>query len=261
MALRARRLAHSIVGLGRNRGRLQVARDRGIIDQACGSIDEAVAGADLVVVATPVDRIADLVIAASAHAAADALITDVGSTKRAIVERVEGEAPKCPFVGSHPLAGKTSTGCRHAEADLFAGRTVFVTPGRATPAERVAAACALWEGLDARVELVEPERHDAIVATTSHLPHVVAVALAKIAPPSWPSAYFGSGWRTTTRLAEGDVDMWLAILRQNRAAVAAALRETGEQLEAWCTALEADDAEQLAEWLLQGKQQRERLGS
>ena len=260
LALRARELARVIVGVGRSSERLEAARTRGAVTETTTSLDEGVAGADLIVVATPVDCVAQSVARAAASAARAELITDVGSTKEAIVDAVERTSPAAPFVGSHPLAGKTATGCEHATADLFEDRTVFVTPTGRTPERLLAEAIGLWTGLGARVEQVAPAEHDTIVAATSHLPHVVAAAVAGVAP-DYPAHFFGSGWRTATRLAEGDVAMWVPIVRQNRRAILQALRRTRDELTTWCEALEADDVDRITDLLRKGRQQRDRLGS
>ena len=258
LALKAAGAARSVLGVGRSKERLEAACRRGVIDEGTTDLRKACAGAEIVVVATPVDRIADCVLEVHREAQPK-LITDVGSTKAAIVASVQAAAPDAPFVGSHPLAGRTATGFEAADKRLFLGRTVFVTPTDSTPPSHVAHATALWEAVGAQVERVPPATHDRIVALTSHLPHVIASALAAMTP-DWPGHYFGTGWRGTTRLASGAPAMWLAILRDNRPRIVDGLKQFNRALGQWTEALEAEDWETLARLLEEGRNKREGLG-
>ncbi|MEX0613873.1 MAG: prephenate dehydrogenase/arogenate dehydrogenase family protein, partial [Pirellulales bacterium] len=186
LALRERKLARKIVGVGRRQNSLDTARKIGAIDHGVTNLAEGVSEAQLVVVSTPVDTVAERVIQALAAAPPGALITDVGSTKEAIVAMVDAamalrrSGPR--FVGSHPLAGDHRTGAEHARADMFEGRTVVVTRSDATRPAAVTEVSGFWQSLGATVTTMTPAKHDAALAITSHLPHVAAVALAAATP-------------------------------------------------------------------------------
>jgi cyclohexadieny/prephenate dehydrogenase len=194
---------------------------------------QAVDGADVVVICSPVDRIVPLAAEIAPALVSDAIVTDVGSVKAEICRRAPPAlAGRGTFVGSHPMAGSEKTGWEHARADLFARRTVFVTPREDTDpraAERIAA---FWSGLEAEVATVAPDAHDEIVAHISHLPQVLAstlcAALAKRSP-GWRN-FAGGGLRDTTRIAGSDPKLWRTILEQNRDEVLRALRGYQDEL-------------------------------
>src|SRR6185295_19014231 len=218
LALRQRNLAQKIIGVGRRQASLDIARNVGAIDHGVTSLANGVAQAQLIIIATPVDTIAERVVQVAAICPATSLITDVGSTKEAIVAAVDAglasrrSGPR--FLGSHPLAGDHRTGPEHARADLFDGRTVVITPTEHTRPAAVTEVSGLWQSLGANVRQMTPSQHDAALAITSHLPHVAAVALAAATPTELLSLTAG-GWRDSTRVAGGDPALWQAILTAN----------------------------------------------
>jgi prephenate dehydrogenase len=259
LALRERGLARRIVGIGRRKEPLERAMHRGAVTETTLDLAGGVREAELVVVSRPVERIVEDVREAAAHCPATAVITDAGSTKRAIVEglrdlRRDGAA----FVGSHPMAGSQKSGVEHAAADLFSGRTTVITPDESTSAEAIRRVRGFWSALGANVVTLSPADHDEVVATISHLPHAVASILAASTPVEHlPLA--ATGWLDTTRVAAGDVDMWRQILQQNRECVLQSIHRFGKLLEGFVTALEQEDGEAIAEILAIGKQRRDAL--
>lgn len=235
LAVRERKLARQVIGIGRNEGNLAEARRLGAIDAGTTVLEHGVEEAQLVVVCTPVDTIADFVSRAAGNSANRTLITDAGSTKHEIVKTVETllidrrDGPR--FVGSHPLAGDHRTGVAHARGDLFDGRKVVVTPTDATHRAAVVEVGGFWQTLGAEVVVMSPTEHDEALAATSHLPHLIASALA-LATPKDLLPLAASGWRDTTRVAGGDPEMWRAIFATNRQEVLEALKRferwTGE---------------------------------
>ena len=194
---------------------------------------DAVRHATVVVICAPVDRIIPLVEAIAPHLGAGALVTDVGSVKGEICRRapvVLGD--RAQFVGSHPMAGSEKTGWENARADLFARRTVFVTPLPETGPAAVERTVAFWSALGADVATVPPDAHDEIVAQISHLPQILASTLcAHLARHDgrWRN-YAGAGLRDTTRLAASDPRLWKTILEQNRDEILRALRGYQDEL-------------------------------
>jgi prephenate dehydrogenase len=266
MALRERKLARRIVGVGRRQTSLDAARTIGAIDHGVTNLATGVAEAQLVIVATPVDLVAERVVQAVAASPPGALITDVGSTKESIVSMVDSalatrrSGPR--FVGSHPLAGDHRTGAEHARADMFEGRTVVVTPSDATRTAAVTEVIGFWQSLGANVKTMSPARHDAALAITSHLPHVAAVALAA-ATPTELLGLTASGWRDTTRVAGGDPKLWQAIFAANRQHVLDAIDMLSQTLENLRETLEQGDYESLAAMLeaaAKKKRERDALG-
>lgn len=261
LALRRRKLARNVIGIGRRESSLSIARDRGAVTSATTVLNQGVADAELVVVATPVDQIVDHVRQAAAHCRPGALITDVGSTKTSIVEMLDGELERdVEFVGSHPLAGGEKAGPDFSRDDLFDGCVVIVTPTERTPPSAVERTVGFWTSLGASVCQMSPSAHDGAVAATSHLPHIVASTLAA-ATPQECLALVASGWRDTTRVAAGSPRLWEQILRQNRPRVLQSLDEFAKVLDSFRDALQRDDAERIAKILETGKRNRDAVGS
>jgi prephenate dehydrogenase len=266
LALRDRKLARRIVGIGRRQSSLDTARTIGAIDHGVTNLANGLAEAQLVVVATPVDTVVERVLQAAAAAPPGALISDVGSTKETIVSTIDAalaarrSGPR--FVGSHPLAGDHRTGAGHARADMFEDRVVVVTPSQATRPAAITEISGFWESLGANVRTMTPAKHDAALAITSHLPHAVAAALA-VATPKELLRLTASGWRDTTRVAGGDPQLWQAIFAANRQHVLEAIDLFRQTLDNLRTTLEQSDNEALITLLeaaAKMKRERDALG-
>lgn len=202
-------------------------------DRVADTPADAVRDAQLVVICAPVDQIVPLVRQIAATLPAGAIVTDVGSVKGEICRLGHIELKgRAHFVGSHPMAGAEKTGWENGRADLFARRTVFVTPLRETDAMSAGQVAAFWTALEAEVASLEPDAHDEIVAHISHLPQVLAstlcAALAK-RDARWRN-YAGGGLRDTTRIAGSDPRLWKTILEQNRDEVLRSVRGYQEEL-------------------------------
>ncbi len=263
-AARAQRLAREIVGVGRARTRLEPAVRDGTLDRATTVLEEGVRDADFVVLAAPVAAIERALTALWPVAAPEAVVTDVGSTKAAIVRRAQELATSRPlaFVGSHPMAGSEKAGYAVARADLFEGATVILTPTEASEPRAIKAVTALWEALGAaRVLSFDAETHDRMVAAVSHLPHLVAYALVDAVARQDPAAFAvaARGFRDTTRIAASDPDVWAEIFESNREALALSLRTFGTALSELSRLVEAQDAAGLRAVLARIKAQRESL--
>ena len=261
LAAKRRGLARRILGVGRQQSSLDEALSVGAIDEAHLDAAAAVRQADLVVFCTPVDRVAEQVTALAEAFRPGALVTDAGSTKAAIVRAVEGKLPaSVDFVGSHPLAGSEKKGARHADGRLFEDRLTVVTPTERTNPAAVERVCAFWQALGARVQRMTPGDHDQALALTSHLPHLLASALAGILPAEL-RGLTASGFRDTTRVAGGDPALWTAIFAQNRAAVSASLELLQERLHLFRSAFAAGDWARVDDLLAQAKRNRDALGT
>ncbi len=263
-AARQHGLAREIVGIGRDAERLAPAVADGTLDEATTDLAAGARRADLVVLAVPVAAIEGLLPAVWAAAPDEALVTDVGSTKAAIVRAAQRLAAGRPlqFVGSHPMAGSERSGYAGARADLFRGATVIVTPAETSEPRAVKAITAFWETVGAgRVVALEPEVHDRMVAAISHLPHLVACALVEAVERLEPGAFdlAARGFKDTTRIAAGDVAVWEEIFLSNRAAVAAGARGFAQALADLARLIEAGDAAGLRQALARIKARREAL--
>lgn len=169
--------------------------------------------------ATPVDSIVSIVIEASKWLDSDALIMDLGSTKKLIVDSIESDsfASKL-FVGAHPIAGGENSGAMHAKPELFRQRTVILTPTPITDSRKLDQARQIWNSFESFVVEMTPGEHDDVFASISHVPHIIAAAMASTLPDHC-QYLVGDGWLSTTRIASGDPTMWTAISMANQKAI------------------------------------------
>ena len=228
---------------------LDTAAQRGAIDDACAEIDDAVRDADAVFIAVPVGTIPDALTEVLAAAPRGCVVSDVGSTKRSIVAAFDD--PR--FVGGHPLAGAETSGVRHARADLFEGATWYLTPTPTTSGILYERLHRLLHSLGARPVAIEPEIHDTILATVSHLPHVlanvlVAQAASTLAAGGERLPATGPSFRDATRVAGANSHIWTDIYLSNRDALTAGIDDTIERLRTVRDALQAADAPGITEW-------------
>ena len=259
LAARRRGAAGRVVGVDGRPEALRRALERGALDEAQPDLRTAAAAADVVMFCTPVDAIAAGVLEAAPACRSGTLLTDAGSTKAAVVRAVEGKLPAdVAFVGGHPLAGSEKQGPDYSSAEMFEGRLVVLAKTAHTHDNALSRAAALWQALGARVRVMDPDEHDRAVATTSHLAHLTASALAGVTPPEWLGLTAG-GFRDATRVAAGGPELWAGILLSNTDAVLAALGRLDGRLAAFRRALAAGDREALTALLREGKQVREQL--
>lgn len=222
LAARELKLCNEVIGVGRSQPSLDEARRVEAIDRGSLVPAEAVAQADLVVLCTPVRHIIEALPELISYAQPGTIFTDVGSTKASIVRSGEAAAAQqgCFFVGSHPMAGSEKSGVRYARPNLYQDSTCFVTKTPATDMNAFRKVCALWQALSARIVIARPERHDRLVASVSHLPHLMAVALVRALDQfqedkNLIKGIIGNGFRDTTRVACGDTRMWEDICTDN----------------------------------------------
>jgi prephenate dehydrogenase len=261
LAAKARGVAGRVVGVGRDARKLSHAVELGAIDSFTTDVAEGVRHAELVVVCTPVDRIAETILAAAPHCRPGTIFTDAGSTKGNIVAAVDGSLPVgVVFVPAHPIAGSEKTGVEHARVELFVDRVTVVTPTEWTDEATCSSVFAFWKSLGSVVTRMTPVDHDAALAVTSHLPHAVAAAVAGSTLADYLSLTAG-GFRDVTRIAAGDPALWAAIFLANRDAVLSAHTAFTDRLTAFRHLLEAGDGAGLVKWLAEGKQVRDALGS
>lgn len=259
LALRQRKLARSVVGVGWRQVSLSRAQRLGAIDRVALRLDEAVADSDLTIFCTPVTTIVEQVSQAAEHCTKNALFTDCGSTKGRIVERLEATLPpKVRYVGSHPLAGSEKRGVEHARPDLFEGRVCVVTATHRTSQSAIRKLREFWMSLGSRVVLLAPEVHDQIVAYTSHAPHLAAAALTIMLPERYRE-FAAGGFRDTTRIAASDPNLWTGIFLDNANRLLEALSAFEDSVSEFRTALERRDAAHLRELWHRAREGREAI--
>ncbi len=254
------RLGATVAGYDSSADALEAASDRGAIDTPAHSVADAVHDADAVFVAVPVGGLKPAVSAVLEAAAANTVVSDVGSTKRAIVAALED--PR--FVGGHPLAGAETSGVQHARSDLFDGATWYLTPTPTTSGILYERLHRLLHSVGARPVAIEPEIHDTILATVSHLPHVLANVLVSQAARTLAAGgerlpATGPSFRDATRVAGASSRIWTDIYLSNRDALAAGIDDTIARLQTVREALDAADATRITDWNDAAADDRRRL--
>jgi prephenate dehydrogenase len=259
LALKAKRLAKHVVGVGRRESSLRAAQAVGAIDSATLDLAEGVKDADWVVLATRVGLITEMGIRAIPLMKSGAVLSDVGSTKGEIVSMIEPHVRGgVHFVGMHPLAGSERKGVEAANAALFAGSVCILTPTQKTNAGCVKTISATWRSLGARVVVMSPAEHDAILAQVSHLPHLVAAALLHSIDEG-AIAYAAGGLKSVTRIAAGDPELWQDIFRSNRRNLLASVEQFEKVIEDIRGWLSVGDDEDLLAALKKAQEKRRAL--
>jgi cyclohexadieny/prephenate dehydrogenase len=247
-------LADSLVALESNPQHRQTAVELGLVDVATDDVGEAIGGADLVVLATPIGTYADLAVELAPFLKKGAIVSDVGSVKMAVVRDV---APLLPdgvhFVPGHPIAGTEHSGPTAGFAELFRGRWCILTPPAGTNESAIEKMTALWESAGSTVEIMEASHHDQVLAITSHLPHLIAYTIVGTATDLETSMqqevvkFSASGFRDFTRIAASDPVMWRDIFLNNKEAVLEVLQRFTEDLTALQRAIRWGEGDKLEE--------------
>ncbi len=259
VGLAARAGGAEVVGFGRSPERLERARELGAIDAAAGSIEDALDGAEACFACGPVGALPGQLREALGAAGPDCVVSDVGSTKRALVEAVADKR----FVGGHPVAGAETSGVEHARADLFQGAVWYLTPHERSSGLLYERLHRLVVSFGARPVAIDAATHDRLLAAVSHLPHVLANVLvaqaARALGEGEPLPRVGPSFRDATRVAGASSQVWTDIYLSNRDAIATAIDQTVERLEQVAADLRAGEAASVEAWNDGAREDRRRL--
>jgi prephenate dehydrogenase len=265
LAVKRRRLAKAVHGYARRAANRRQAEKCGAVDKAWDRPEDAVQGADMVVLCLPVLAIPDFLRRCRPHLKAGCIVTDVGSTKAELVHECDKilARSKAVFVGSHPIAGSEETGIQAAQADLYEGAITVLTAPKGARKVRDAGATVgkMWKGVGARIVVMSPAEHDQLIARTSHLPHLVAAALVNLLKGTAPKAQYlcGPGFRDATRIAAGSEDIWHDIVKSNRFFVGHELDALARVLDRIRTLIHQKDFEGLRRFLAGSRRKRKDL--
>lgn len=227
------------------------AGERGLVGTVCAEIGEAVREADLVILCVPVGAMEAAAAALAPHLKPGAVISDVGSSKQSVALALGAALPGHAVIPAHPVAGTERSGPDAGFASLFQNRWCIITPPADADPARVAALSAFWEALGARVELMDAQHHDLVLAVTSHLPHLIAYTIVGTADDlegvtqSEVIKYSAGGFRDFTRIAASDPTMWRDVFLSNKEAVLEMLQRFTEDLTALQRAIRVGDGQQL----------------
>ena len=263
-ALREAGACQEVVGAGRNTGNLQTAVDLGVIDRYDTDLAQAVSGADMVVVCVPLGAMEDVFRAIKDQLAEHAVLTDAGSAKGSVIEAVQRAFGRVPdfFVPGHPIAGTEQSGVEASFPGLYKDRRVILTPLPETSTNATDRVRDMWEAAGARVTEMDPLHHDAILAATSHLPHVLAYtlvdSLSKLDDSDELFEYAAGGFRDFTRIASSDPVMWRDICLANGDAIQLMIEHFIGDLQGLSQAVKDHDGQQLLEIFTSAKIARDR---
>ena len=260
IGLAARAGGAEVVGFGRSSERLETAREHGAIDSAARSLEEALEGTDACFCCGPVGALPQQVQAVLDVAREGCVVTDVGSTKAHVVRAIADQR----FVGGHPVAGAETSGVENARAGLFEGATWYLTPSERSSGVLLERLHRLVRSFGAHPIALDAATHDRLLATVSHLPHVlanvlVAQAARTLAQEHEPVPRIGPSFRDATRVAGASTEIWTDIYLSNREALVVEIDETVERLKSVADSLRAVDAGALRDWNDSARDDRRRL--
>jgi prephenate dehydrogenase len=267
LAARQRRLAGEVAGFVRRAASLKECERAGAVDYATTDLFAAVSNADLVILCTPLAQMRALAQQILPALKRGAIVTDVGSVKADVVRELESLVNKvgAHFVGSHPMAGGEKMGVLAAKSDLYANAVCVVTPTKKSNSAAVRKVEQFWKSLGARTLRLDAAQHDLLVSRTSHLPHVVATALAGLvlnpANPKVQSQLCATGFRDTTRIASGSPEMWRDIALANRKNLSRSVDALVAELKRFQVALQRGDAAAVEKIFATAKQRRDDWGA
>jgi len=251
-AMRRWGLAGEIVGYAKSAETRAIAREIALCDRVTETAAEAVAGADLVVLCVPVGAMGAVAAEIGPHLAPGATVSDVGSVKRAVIDAVAPHLPEqVHFVPAHPIAGTEHSGPRSGFAELFRNRWCLIVPTAGSDAGSVARLRRLWEGMGSKVDEMDADHHDLVLAVTSHTPHLIAYTMVGVADDlgrvtdSEVIKYSAAGFRDFTRIAASDPTMWRDVFLNNRDATLEILGRFTEELFALQRAIRTGDGDLL----------------
>jgi prephenate dehydrogenase len=264
-ALRDAGACQEVVGAGRNPANLQTAVDLGVIDRYETDLASAVAGADMVLVSVPLGAMAAVFSAIKGHLAAHAVLTDAGSAKGSVIEAARQAFDGLPaaFVPGHPIAGTEQSGVEASFAGLYKDRRVILTPLPDTDTHATDRVRDMWEVAGADVVEMDPVHHDAVLAATSHLPHVLAYtlveSLVRLGDEGEVFEYAAGGFRDFTRIASSDPVMWRDICLANGDAIQLMLEHFFVDLQELTEAIQNRDGQHLLDIFSSAKAARDRF--
>lgn len=268
LAFKKHGIAKTVVGLGRNRKRLQLAMQKGAIDSYFTNWSDGVTNAELVVICTPVGEIVRIAKTISTWLPEGSIITDVGSTKQSIVSAMDKfiarQKKEVYFVGSHPMAGSDQTGVDAARVDLFNNAVCLVTPTKNSKKSSVKKVVTVWESVGGKVIFLSPEEHDRYVAAISHLPHLIAATLVNTVKNFNKKDKLllhlaAGGFKDTTRIASSSPELWKDICLENRNSIVQAIRLFEKEWRSMKQAITTVNSKKIYQLFAEAKKVRDQL--
>ncbi len=259
LAIKKQRLSKQVIGVSRKNSTLSKALKIGAVDRVTKNVVSAVKDSDLIIVATSVLRIPEIVRKISGDFKKGSIVIDVGSTKNFVVKEIEKDIPEdVNYVGCHPMAGSEKKGIDFARDDLFKGNHCILTRTKTTKKEALLKIKNFWERLGMKVAIMSPARHDRIISSLSHLPHAVSVTLMN-ALRDFDLELGSGGLRDTTRIAASDPEIWVDIFLTNKKNILSDIENFEKNLKVLKGALEKSDNFELFKFFARAKTKRQEM--
>ena len=253
--------AQTIVGFGRHEDSLIKAKSLGVIDEYSLDIATALQNVDMVLIATPVDSFGAVLRLIKPHITDAVIISDVGSTKGSVIDIAKEVFGKVPtrFIPAHPIAGKEKSGVEASDGALFDNKRVILTPEDNADVQAIEAVSELWQTLGARVETMTHQKHDDLLAMTSHLPHMLAFGLMNYLVTNNPDAcdYAAGGFKDFSRIASSDAVMWRDICLNNSTDIVKHIKGYQQALDKLSNLIENNQSEALEKLFVEAKSARD----
>jgi prephenate dehydrogenase len=251
----------TIVGFGRHEDSLIKAKSLGVIDEYSLDIATALQNVDMVLIATPVDSFGAILGLIKPHVTDAVIISDVGSTKGSVIDIAKQVFGKVPtrFIPAHPIAGKEKSGVEASDGALFDNKRVILTPEDNADTQAIEAVSGLWQTLGARVETMTHQKHDDLLAMTSHLPHMLAFGLMNYLVTNNPDAcdYAAGGFKDFSRIASSDAVMWRDICLNNSTDIVKHIKGYQQALDKLSNLIENNQSEALEKLFVEAKSARD----
>lgn len=261
LAIRKKKIAAQVIGVGRRRSSIAKAVKLGAVSYATLDVKKGVEKSDLIIVSTPVNITIGKIKECARYAKPGAVIMDVTSVKAPIVEKAEAicRKNKISFVGTHPMAGLEESGVLASKADLFKGAVCIITPTKSTNKKAFLKVKRFWSLLGAKIEIMPADKHDAAVALVSHLPHLMAYALCACVP-SKDLRLAGPGFKDATRIAKSSPLMWHDIFMANKKGIVKSKNAFDGEMNNLKKFILKGDSKSLLETLSAAKRKRDVIG-
>ena len=257
LAVKKKGLASRVIGVTAHKKSLKKARKRGAIDTGTLNVKNSVLGSDMVILATPVDKILNVLKKVRPCLEKGCIVIDVGSVKGMVVETAEKiVGRKAYFIGTHPMAGSEQKGIGRANSSLFKNTPSVITKTGKTNARALRLVSGFWKAMGSKVYILSPCEHDKKISSISHLPHIVASALSLTARSS-SMEFASTGFKDTTRIASGDPDLWMSILMANRGNVRRDVKDYMKRLQGLRDSIACGKKGRLKKMLSSAKKKRD----
>lgn len=258
LSIKEKKLAGKVIGVGRRQSSIKEAKEKKVLDEATLNIEEGVKNSDLIIIATPIDKVIRIAKETMRYLSDEAILIDVASTKTDIVQKIQRCIPlNRYYVGCHPMAGSEKKGVKFAKKSIFNNACCIITPTNKTDKKALSKIKHFWEALGSKVMTMSPGVHDKVVATVSHMPHLLAAVLVRQVDKYIDSS--GGSFKDATRVALSNPRMWSDIFIKNKKYILEEIDKIISDLRKFYNLIDNENRQELLNILKEVKSKREKL--